>query len=55
MLAVTQCYVRSPKLIFVDEISVGFAPGVVDTVFESLLSAKHAEHHCSSSADSPEP
>jgi branched-chain amino acid transport system ATP-binding protein len=39
MLAVTQAYVRQPKLILVDEASFGLAPKVVEAIFDFLRRA----------------
>jgi branched-chain amino acid transport system ATP-binding protein len=39
MLAMTQAYVRKPKLILVDEASFGLAPKVVDAIFDFLRRA----------------
>ena len=39
MLAVTQAYVRQPKLILVDEASFGLAPKIVEEIFEFLRRA----------------
>lgn len=36
MLALTAAYVRNPSLILVDEVSLGLAPIIVDTIFEFL-------------------
>jgi branched-chain amino acid transport system ATP-binding protein len=38
MLAVAQAYVREPRLILVDEASLGLAPMVVSTIFDFLRS-----------------
>jgi branched-chain amino acid transport system ATP-binding protein len=38
MLAVAQAYVREPRLILVDEASLGLAPMVVSTIFDFLKS-----------------
>jgi branched-chain amino acid transport system ATP-binding protein len=37
MLAVARCYLSSPSLILLDEVSIGLAPRIVDQIFESLL------------------
>ena len=36
MLAVSRAYIRSPKLILIDEASLGLAPIVVDAIFSFL-------------------
>jgi branched-chain amino acid transport system ATP-binding protein len=36
MLAMTQAYVRQPKMVLVDEASLGLAPLIVDLIFEFL-------------------
>jgi branched-chain amino acid transport system ATP-binding protein len=36
MLALARCYVTSPKVILVDEVSVGLAPKVIDEIFAFL-------------------
>ena len=36
MLAVARAYVRQPRLVLVDEASLGLAPLVVDSIFEFL-------------------
>jgi branched-chain amino acid transport system ATP-binding protein len=37
MLAVARCYLSSPSLILLDEVSMGLAPLIVDQIFESLM------------------
>jgi branched-chain amino acid transport system ATP-binding protein len=36
MLALARCYLSDPRLILVDEVSMGLAPLVVDQIYESL-------------------
>lgn len=36
MLALTRCYVTDPKMVLLDEVSLGLAPRIVDQVFEFL-------------------
>ena len=36
MLALARTYVAEPKVVFLDEVSMGLAPRVVDTIFEFL-------------------
>jgi branched-chain amino acid transport system ATP-binding protein len=38
MLALARAYVTSPKVILLDEVSMGLAPRVVDEMFEALRS-----------------
>ena len=37
MVAVARCYLSSPTLILLDEVSMGLAPIIVDQIFESLM------------------
>ena len=37
MLAVARCYLSSPSLILLDEVSMGLAPLIVDQIFDSLM------------------
>ena len=37
MLAMARCYLSSPSLILLDEVSMGLAPLIVDQIFESLM------------------
>jgi branched-chain amino acid transport system ATP-binding protein len=37
-LALARCYIARPKVILVDEVSMGLAPMVIDQIFESLAS-----------------
>ena len=37
MLALTRSYVQSPKVVLLDEVSMGLAPKVVDEIFEFLV------------------
>jgi branched-chain amino acid transport system ATP-binding protein len=36
MLALTRCFLTDPKLVLLDEVSLGLAPRVIDTVYEAL-------------------
>ena len=36
MLALSRAYVRRPKVVLLDEVSMGLAPKVVDEIFEFL-------------------
>ncbi|MBN9109391.1 MAG: ABC transporter ATP-binding protein [Pseudonocardia sp.] len=36
MLALARCYLANPRVIMLDEVSLGLAPKVVDEIFESL-------------------
>jgi branched-chain amino acid transport system ATP-binding protein len=38
MLAAARCYLSSPSVILLDEVSMGLAPLIVDQIFESLIS-----------------
>ena len=37
MLAVARCYLSSPSIILLDEVSMGLAPLIVDQIFDSLM------------------
>jgi len=37
ILAVARCYVSSPSVVLLDEVSMGLAPRIVDQIFESLM------------------
>ena len=41
MLAIARAYVQSPRLVLVDEASLGLAPVVVDSIFEFLQQLAH--------------
>jgi len=41
MLAIATAYIRNPRLIMVDEASLGLAPLVVDRIFEFLEKVAH--------------
>ena len=36
MLALTRCFMTSPKVVLLDEVSMGLAPLIVDQIFEAL-------------------
>lgn len=38
MLALARCYITSPHIVLVDEVSLGLAPKIVDEIFEFLQS-----------------
>jgi len=40
MLALARCYVQDPKIILVDEVSMGLAPLIVDEVFVALAALR---------------
>ena len=42
MLALARCYVRQPKLILLDEISMGLAPLAIDRIYERVRSLAEA-------------
>ncbi len=37
MLALSRCYLSSPSVVLLDEVSMGLAPRIVDQIFESLI------------------
>ncbi|CAO5177079.1 High-affinity branched-chain amino acid transport ATP-binding protein LivF [Frankia sp. AiPs1] len=45
MLALTRAYLTDPKIVLVDEASLGLAPLAVDTIYEAL--GRLVEHHVS--------
>ena len=46
MLAMAAAYVRRPRLILVDEASLGLAPLVVDQIFEFMEKVAHDGRRC---------
>ena len=46
MLALSRAYLSEPKLILLDEVSLGLAPIVVDQIFASLASWRRAPFPC---------
>ena len=41
MLALARCYTRQPRIVLVDEVSLGLAPKVIDEIFEFLERLVH--------------
>jgi branched-chain amino acid transport system ATP-binding protein len=41
MLALSRTYIRSPRVILLDEVSMGLAPAIVDQIFEFLTKLKN--------------
>ena len=56
MLALARTYVQNPKLVLLDEVSMGLAPNIVDEIFE-FLAVRGDEHrsnlHLESSLGAP--
>jgi branched-chain amino acid transport system ATP-binding protein len=36
MLALARCFVSDPKVVLLDEVSMGLAPRIIDEIFEAL-------------------
>jgi branched-chain amino acid transport system ATP-binding protein len=40
MLALSRCFLADPKVVLLDEVSMGLAPRIIDEIFEALLKLK---------------
>jgi len=40
MLALSRCFLSDPKVVLLDEVSMGLAPRIIDEIFEALLKLK---------------
>jgi ABC-type branched-subunit amino acid transport system ATPase component/branched-subunit amino acid ABC-type transport system permease component len=42
MLALSRCFLANPRLVLLDEVSMGLAPGIIDEIFTALLKLRDA-------------
>jgi branched-chain amino acid transport system ATP-binding protein len=40
MLALSRCFLATPRVVLLDEVSMGLAPRVIDEIFEAILTLK---------------